>query len=47
MLEKRLYPRITGSFPIKITPEFIDQTVNLSESRLEFVLEKPDLPYNI
>jgi len=41
MAEKRLYPRITGSFPIKITPDFLGNTVNLSESGLSFVLDKP------
>jgi len=36
-----LYPRITGSFPIKITPDFLGNTVNLSESGLSFILDKP------
>jgi len=40
MMDKRLFPRITGSFPIKITPEFIGQAVSLSESGLGFVLDK-------
>lgn len=40
-LENRKFPRVALTFPIQITPDFIGETVNLSESGLRFVLEDP------
>lgn len=39
--EKRAYPRITASFPVRITPDILGETVDISETGLGFVLEKP------
>lgn len=41
MIERREFPRVTARFPIKISPEFLGETVDLSETGLRFVLEKP------
>lgn len=40
-MEKRTYPRITASFPIRITPDIIGETVDISETGLGFILDKP------
>ena len=40
-LEKRSFPRIDATIPIHITPEFIGQTLDLSETGLKFILQKP------
>ncbi|MCM8787018.1 MAG: DUF1796 family putative cysteine peptidase [Candidatus Omnitrophica bacterium] len=39
--ERRVFPRIVATLPIRITPEFLGQTIDLSETGLRFVLEKP------
>lgn len=39
--ERRQFPRVTATFPIRIAPDFLGQTVDLSEAGLRFVLEKP------
>lgn len=39
--EKRVFPRVTINFPIKLPPSFLTQTVDLSESGLGFMLDKP------
>ncbi|MCX5695007.1 MAG: PilZ domain-containing protein [Candidatus Omnitrophica bacterium] len=41
ILEKRQYPRISANLPIKITPEFLGEVIDLSEAGLKFVLDKP------
>lgn len=41
IIEKRQFPRISAVLPIRITPEFLGETVDLSETGLRFVLEKP------
>jgi hypothetical protein len=41
VIEKRQFPRITATLPIRITPEFLGATVDLSETGLRFVLKKP------
>lgn len=40
-LDKRQFPRIVANFPIRITPEFLGETADLSETGLKFVLDKP------
>lgn len=39
--EKRQFPRVTATIPIRITPDFLGETVDLSETGLRFILEKP------
>ena len=39
--ENRQFPRISATFPIHITSEFLGKTVDLSEAGLKFILEKP------
>ncbi len=39
--EKRLFPRIAATLPIYISPEFLGETVDLSETGLRFILQKP------
>lgn len=39
--EKRKFPRVSASFPIQIAPDFIGETVDLSEAGLKIVLDKP------
>ncbi|HUW22525.1 MAG TPA: PilZ domain-containing protein [bacterium] len=39
--EKRQFPRVTVKLPIRITPEFFGKVVDLSETGLRFVLDKP------
>ncbi|MCM8762985.1 MAG: PilZ domain-containing protein [Candidatus Omnitrophica bacterium] len=39
--EKRQFPRVNVTFPIRITPEFLGETVDLSQGGLGFALEKP------
>ncbi len=39
--EKRLFPRIAATLPIYISPEFLGETVDLSETGLKFILQKP------
>ena len=43
MTEKRVYPRINVSFPIKITPDIIGQATDISQTGLGFILKKPIL----
>lgn len=40
-IEKRQFPRIIATLPIRITPEFLGETVDVSETGLKFVLERP------
>lgn len=40
-IEKRLFPRIAATLPIYISPEFLGETVDLSETGLKFILQKP------
>jgi hypothetical protein len=40
-MEQRIYPRITASFPITITPDLISETVDISETGLGFIFDKP------
>ena len=39
--ENRQFPRINATFPIHITPEFLGKTVDLSETGLRLVFDKP------
>ena len=39
--EKRSFPRISVKFPIKIPPTFLAQSIDLSETGMGFLLEKP------
>jgi len=39
--ERRQFPRITATLPIRITPDFLGETIDLSETGLRFILEKP------
>lgn len=41
IIEKRQFPRIIATLPIRITPEFLGETIDLSETGLKFVLQKP------
>lgn len=41
ILEKRQFPRIMAELPIRITPEFLGEAVDLSETGLRFVLDRP------
>lgn len=40
-VERRVFPRISASFPVHITPEFLGETVDISETGLNFILESP------
>lgn len=40
-LEKRQFPRIMAKLPIRVTPQFFGESVDLSETGLGFVLDKP------
>lgn len=39
--EKRQFPRVTANFPVRITPDFLGKTIDLSEGGLRFALQKP------
>lgn len=41
ILEKRRFPRIMAKLPIRITPQFFGESIDLSETGLGFVLDKP------
>jgi len=41
LLEKRKFPRIMAKLPIRVTPQFFGEIVDLSEAGLGFVLDKP------
>jgi extracellular factor (EF) 3-hydroxypalmitic acid methyl ester biosynthesis protein len=41
MSEKRVYPRVNVSFPIKITPSIIGQATDISQTGIGFILERP------
>jgi len=40
-LEKRQFPRIMAKLPIRVTPQFFGESIDLSETGLGFVLDKP------
>lgn len=40
-MEQRIYPRINVSFPLKIMPNILGETADISETGLSFVLQKP------
>jgi len=40
-MEKRIYPRVNVSFPIKIDSSIVGESVNISETGLSAVLDKP------
>jgi len=39
--DKRLYPRVAVNFPVRIPPSFFAQSVDISETGLGFILDKP------
>jgi len=45
ILEKRQFPRIMAKLPIRVTPQFFGESVDLSETGIGFVLDKP-LPFS-
>lgn len=40
-LENRQFPRIAATLPIYISPEFLGETVDFSETGFKFILQKP------
>jgi len=41
IIEKRQFPRVSATFPVFIGPEFLGETVDISETGLKFILQKP------
>jgi hypothetical protein len=41
VLEKRAFPRVPAKFPVKVSPNLLGETINLSETGVNFILKDP------